>query len=933
MNLSASPSWLSSRPSSRSNLSLRQTGSKAPSFFSKALRSVAISTISAVITLILFLTAPLLAQTAPSTAPPKGAIAPYDLRVEYLTNPLGVDVAKPRFFWKNRHSERGQSQTAFELIVSSSPSADTGDMWESGKISSDSSIQIVYGGKPLASNRTYYWKVRIYDSEDKASPWSEVARFDTGLLAPSDWKGQWIGSDGLLRREFILPEEPRRARAYIAGLGYYELRLNGRKVGNHVLDPGWTNYKKRVLYATYDVTRLLRKGKNAIGVMLGQGWYKSRALMFELYVEDASGNVTEIHSDSSWQTARGPIVEDSIYHGETYDARLEQPGWDRPDFAAPAAATPAGWHPASLVEGPGGVLSSQMMPAIQVIETIVPLTMTNPAPGVYVFDLGQNISGWAQLRVNGPAGTDIRLRFSELLYDNGLINQENLRSARAEDHYILRGDGATEVWEPRFTYHGFRYIEVTGFPGTPRLDSIRGRVVHTAVSPAGNFSASTQILNDIQHLILWGQKTNLHSIPTDCCQRDERMGWMGDAQVTAEEAMMNFDMAAFYTNFLRTIRDEQAADGSITDTVPHVWGQRPADPAWGTAYPLIAWYMYQNYGDRRLIEDYYDSLKKYVEFLRGKAENGLLKYSYYGDWVAIDKCPGSLVSTFYYYYDTKILADMARLINKTADAQAYDKLAGEIKTAFNREFFDPKTRHYGPTQTANALPLFIGLATDKERGPAWSELFNDLVYEHNSHLTTGIIGTKYILDVLTSTGNSDLAYDILTKTDFPSYGYMLKNGATTLWEIWQQREGPSMNSHNHPMFGSIGAWFYRALAGINIAPDSEAYKKLVIKPQMVRDLTHASGSLSTINGEVSCAWSKGDRHVKLEAVIPVGSEALIYIPVFKLRNLQLTEGGTVVFADSQLKTSLPGIKSIEAKGGNLIIQVGSGRYAFKLTGE
>jgi len=457
--------------------------------------------------------------------------------------------------------------------------------------------------------------------------------------------------------------------------------------------------------------------------------------------------------------------------------------------------------------------------------------------------------------------------------------------------------------------------------------------VHTAVSPAGNFSASTQILNDIQHLILWGQKTNLHSIPTDCCQRDERMGWMGDAQVTAEEAIMNFDMAAFYTNFLRTIRDEQAADGSITDTVPHLWGQRPADPAWGTAYPLIAWYMYQNYGDRRLIEDYYDSLKKYVEFLRSKAENGLLKYSYYGDWVAIDKCPGSLVSTFYYYYDTKILADMARLINRQAEAQAYDRLAAEIKAAFNREFFDQKTRHYGPTQTANALPLFIGLATDKERGSAWSELFNDLVYEHDSHLTTGIIGTKYILDVLTSTGNSDLAYDILTRTDFPSYGYMIKNGATTLWEIWQKREGPSMNSHNHPMLGSIGAWFYRALAGINIAPDSVGYKKLVIKPQMVRDLTHASGSLSTINGEVGCAWSKGDRHVKLEAVIPVGSEALIYIPVFKLRNLQLTEGGTVVFADNQLKTSLPGIKSIEAKGGNLIIQVGSGRYSFKLTGE
>ena len=950
MNLSASPaglprpsSRLSSRFSSGSKLSLKHTGSKAWGFFTKASRSGAISaisailTISAVVVLALFLAAsPLLAQTSPSAAPPKGALAPYDLRVEYLTNPLGVDTPQPRFFWKNRHSERGQSQTAFELIVSSSPSADTGDLWESGKTSGNSSIQIVYGGKPLASNRTYYWKVRIYDSDDKPSPWSEVARFDTGLLSPSDWKGQWIGSDGLLRHEFTLPEEPRRARAYISGLGYYELHLNGRRVGNHVLDPGWTDYKKRVLYATYDVTRLLRKGKNAIGVMLGQGWYKSRCLMFQLYIEDASGNVTEIHSDTSWQTARGPVLEDSIYHGETYDAQLEQPGWDRPDFAAPAAPAPAAagsWHQATAVEAPGGVLSSQMMPAIQVIETIVPLTMTNPAPGVYVFDLGQNLSGWAQLRVSGPAGTNVRLRFSELLYDNGMINQENLRSARAEDHYILRGDGTTEVWEPRFTYHGFRYIEVTGFPGTPRLDSVRGRVVHTAVSPTGNFSASTQILNDIQHLILWGQKTNLHSIPTDCCQRDERMGWMGDAQVTAEEAMMNFDMAAFYTNFLRNIRDEQAADGSITDTVPHIWGQRPADPAWGTAYPLIAWYMYQYYGDRRLIEDYYDSLKKYVEFLRSKSENGLLKYSYYGDWVAIEKCPGSLVSTFYYYYDTRVLADMARLINKPADAQAYDKLAADIKAAFNREFFDPKTRSYGPTQTANALPLFIGLATDKERGPAWSELFNDLVYEHDSHLTTGIIGTKYILDVLTSTGNSDLAYDILTKTDFPSYGYMLKNGATTLWEIWQKREGPSMNSHNHPMFGSIGAWFYRALAGINIAPDSAAYKKLVIKPQMVRDLTHASGSINTINGEVGCAWSRGDRQVKLEAVIPVGSEAEIYIPVFKLRNLKLSEGGTVVFADNQLKTSLPGIKSIEQKGGNLIIRVGSGRYSFKLTGE
>ncbi|MGB9835837.1 MAG: family 78 glycoside hydrolase catalytic domain [Candidatus Saccharicenans sp.] len=853
--------------------------------------------------------------------------APYDLRVEYLTDPLGVDVRKPRFFWKNAHSERGQAQSAYELVVSTSSEAQEADMWGSGKVSSDSSIQVVYEGKPLESNRTYYWKVRVWDSQGRVSPWSRVARFDTGLFSAADWKGEWIGGENLLRKEFDLPAAPRRARVFISGLGYYELRINGRKVGDHVLDPGWTTFSKRVLYVTYDVTRALRQGRNAIGVMLGQGKYNGRALMFQLYVEGEDGSLVEIHSDSTWKTSPGPILEDNVYNGETYDARLEQPGWDRPGFEE------KGWKPAEKVQGPGGVLSAQLMPAIKVVDTIVPLTMTNPAPGVYVFDLGQNISGWAQLRVRGPRGTDVRLRFAELLYENGLINQENLRSARAEDHYILKGEGE-EVWEPRFTYHGFRYIEVTGFPGTPKIDSVRGRVVHTAVSPAGNFSCSKQILNDIQRLILWGQKTNLHSIPTDCDQRDERMGWMGDAQVTAEEAIMNYDMAAFYTNFLRDIRDVQGEDGSITDTVPHIWGSRPADPAWGTAYPLIAWYMYQYYGDKRILEEHYDSLKKYVEFLRRKAENGLVKFSHYGDWVAIDKCPGSLVSAFYYYYDVKILAEAARVLGKQLEADLYSKLAAQIKDSFNREFLDPTTRNYaGGSQTANTLPLFIGLVPDNARGSVWGNLFNDLVYKHDSHLTTGIIGTKYILDVLTMFGNSDLAYDIMTKTDFPSYGYMVKNGATTLWELWQKREGPSMNSHNHPMFGSIGAWFYRALAGINLAPDSTAYKKLIIRPQMVRDLTHASGSIYTINGQVSCSWEKADRKIKVSVDIPVGSQAEIYIPVFKLRNLKLYEGQTIFWADNEIKNKIPGVEGVELKGGNFIIRAGSGSYHFVLEGE
>lgn len=865
-------------------------------------------------------------------------LPPFDLRVEYLRNPLGVDTPYPRFFWKNRHLKRGQKQTAYQLIVSSRQEASSGDLWDSGKVQDDSSIQIVYRGKPLESNRTYYWKVRVWDKDGKVSPWSEVARFDTGLFQASDWKGELITGDNLFRHEFELKDAPRRARAYICGLGYYELRINGQKIGDHVLDPGWTTYSKRVLYVTYDVTSSLRKGRNAIGVMLGYGWSKTKILLFQLYVETQDGQLIEIHSDEQWKTARGPIVEDSIYHGETYDARLEEQGWDLPGFNDQA------WKKAQKAEPPGGVLSSQMMPAIKIVDTLVPIKMTSPAPGVYVFDLGQNISGWAQLKVSGPRGTDIRLRFAELLYENGMINQENLRSARAEDHYILKGEGE-EIWEPRFTYHGFRYIEVTGFPGTPKIDSIRGRVVHTAVSAVGNFACSNGLLNDLQRIILWGQKTNLHSIPTDCCQRDERMGWLGDAHVTAEEAIMNFDLAAFYTNFLRNIRDVQGEDGSITDTVPHVWGSRPADPAWGTAYPLIAWYMYLYYGDRRLLEEHYEPLKKYVEFLRSKAENDLVKFSHYGDWVAIDKCPGSLVSSFYYYYDVKILAEIARILGQMKEADYYSKLAISIKEAFNREYFDPATRNYaGGSQTANTLPLFLDLVPDQYRRGVWANLFNDLVYKNDSHLTTGIIGTKYIFDVLTRFGNSDLAYDLLTKTDYPSYGYMIKNGATTLWELWQLREGPSMNSHNHPMFGSVGAWLYRALVGINLAlnpqggaeltPEGIAFKKIIIKPQMVRDLTYASASINTIIGEISCSWEKGDRKIKLEVNIPVGCEAEIYLPPFRLRNLRLQESSIPIWSEGETKVqAVSGLESVEFKAGYVIVQVGSGKYFFELIGN
>jgi alpha-L-rhamnosidase len=855
-----------------------------------------------------------------------GPLAPTALRCEYLVNPMGIDMPKPRFFWVLEYPERGQVQSAYQIIVSTDPKAAAGDIWDSGKAASSKSTQIAFAGKALESGKSYFWKARTWDRQGRESAWSAVARFDTGLFNRADWKGVWIGKKNQLRKEFTLKGRVKRARAYISGLGYSELRLNGRKAGNHVLDPAWTTYDKRVLYVTYDVTSSLREGANTVAVTLGNGWYKSRALLLQINIELEDGTTASVVSDATWKCADGPIFEDSIYNGESYDARRETPGWDRAGF------DDKDWPAVEAIKGPAGVLSAQLMPAIEVIDTIVPLKMSSPLPGVFVFDMGQNFSGWARLRVEGPRGTDVRLRFAELLYDNGTLNQENLRSAQAEDHYVLKGEGE-EMWEPRFTYHGFRYVEVAGFPGTPKLDSIRGRVVHSAVEPVGSFAASKDILNSLQRIITWGQKTNLHSIPTDCDQRDERMGWMGDAQGTAEEAIMNFDMAAFYTNFVRDIRDIQDEKGRLSDTVPHIWGGENSDPAWATAYPLICWYMYQYYGDTRVLEEHYDALRKYVEFLRTKAENGLVKFSSYGDWVAIEKCPGSIVSSFYYLYDVRILADAARITGRTQDAALYDKLAADIRTAFNKEYYSPKTGDYADgTQTANTLPLFLGIPTEKEGG-AWGRLFDDIVYKHNSHLTTGIIGTKYIMELLTQTGALDLAYDIAVKTDYPSWGYMIVNGATTLWELWQKREGPSMNSHNHPMFGSVGSWLYKALAGINLAPGTTGFEKILIAPGTVRDLMHASGSTMTVRGEVACAWSRTERTVRVEVTIPGGSEAEIVIPKLNIRNVKVSEGGQTVWTADQFVVGAAGVISAVDKDGAIRIKTGGGRYVFVLEGD
>jgi alpha-L-rhamnosidase len=869
---------------------------------------------------LLFVTAISLAWTQPQ--PPTG------LRTEYLVNPEVVDVARPRFSWVLEHTERGQRQTAWQILVSTRPEVNVGDVWDSGRVEGAQSTHVTYNGKPLESGRTYYWKVRWWDAAGQASPYSRPARFTMGLLNPSDWKGRWIGGANQLRKEFNLAARPVRARAFISGLGYYELRINGRKVGDHVLDPGWTTYDKRVLYTSYDVTDLLRQGANAVGIILGQGWYGARAALLQLNIEMEGGQRTEVVTDASWKVRQGPILSDSIYDGETYDARLETPGWDRPGFVD------VGWQAATLVDPPKGQLSAQMMPPIRVTDTIVPLRMWSPRPGVYVFDMGQNFAGWCQLRVRGPRGTAVRLRHAELVYDNGMINVENIRRARATDTYILRGDGDEEIWEPRFTYHGFRYVEVTGYPGTPRLDSIRGRVVHTDVKPHGNFVASKQILNRIQHLILWGIRSNLHSVPTDCNQRDERMGWMADAHLYTEPTLWNYDSAAFYANFLRNIRDIQGPDGSVTDTVPHKYGRRPADPAWGAAYPLITWYLYLYHGDRRVLEEHFEGIKAWTDFQRSQAKDGILSYSYYGDWVPIERTPGELVSTFYYYYSAHLTSRMAQILGRKTEAEAYAKLADEIRDAFNKRFLNPDGTYANRTQTAHTLALYLDLVPKERRGAVSSYLRDDIIYRNNTHLTTGIIGTKYIMELLTRQGQTHLAYDLATQTTYPSWGYMVENGATTLWELWQNKTGPGMNSHNHPMFGSVGAWFYKALAGIDLDPERPGFERIRIVPGAVRDLDWVSGDTETLRGRVLSQWSRTPESFRLEVIIPVGSTAEVHLP--KLNNWQeveVTESGRTVWKGDQFATGVPGISAGRQTRDEIILEVGSGRYLFEVRGK
>jgi len=893
-------------------------------------------------------------------------LAPGGLRCEFLTQPLGLDVAEPRLSWVLQSSDaaaRGEAQTGYRILVASTAARlarDEGDLWDSGRAESDRSIHVVYAGKPLASHARCHWKVRTWDQDGRASAWSPAALWTMGILRPEEWRAKWIGLDGgdeapkddefrrlparHLRHEFTVGRKVRQATASISGLGLYELYLNGRRVGDHVLAPALSEYSKRVFYDTFDVTDALAQGKNALGVVLGNGrWYAMRVkvptemnnygypkLILQLRIEYEDGAVEEVVSDEAWRvTAAGPIRANNEYDGEEYDARREMPGWDRAGF------DDAGWPKAQLVAPPQGALAAPQAEPIKAGEVLKPLAVTQPKPGAFIFDMGQNLVGWCRLAVRGPKGTTITLRHAETLRPDGTLYLDNIRSARVTDRYTLKGEG-TEAWEPRFTYHGFRYVEVTGWPGEPKLSDIQGCAVHDAVREAGGFECSSDLLNTLHRNIAWGLRGNYRSVPTDCPQRDERQGWLGDRGAEERGETYLFDIAALYANWMRHIQDCQAPSGSIPDVCPSYWPSIRSDSVtWPGLYPIVLGALYDQYGDRRVLESHYPSARKWVDFMAGFLKDGLIARDGYGDWCVppekqelihsndpARKTPGEVLATTYYYHILQEMGRYAAILGKADDARDWAARAETLKDAFNRRCFNEAGGFYGNgSQTSQVLPLAFGMAPEARRERVVRHLLDKIERESKGHVGTGLVGTAWLMRTLSDAGHADVACEIATQTTYPSWGYMASKGATTVWELWNgDTADPAMNSGNHLMLiGDLAIWMHEYLGGIRPDPERPGFKHVILRPVPTGNLRWAKTAYESMHGRIESAWKIEGGTFVWSILVPPNATATVYVPTKD--PAAVTEGGKPA-------AEAAGVKFLRAEAGAAAFEVGSGRYTF-----
>ena len=964
-------------------------------------------------------------------------------RCEYKENSLGIDAAHPRLSWQLQSDTRGQRQSAYKIIVAGSVAAlvsGRGILWDSGKVASARSTDVEYNGRTLRSDQRYWWRVSVWDKDGKSAPRAAQGFWQMGLLKPSDWKGQWITArtprdtkiDGntlppcpYVRRAFTINKAVKQATVFATARGLYELHLNGAKVGNALLAPGWTDYRKRIEYQAYDVTGALRRGANMVGAVLGDGWYcgyvgfarqrnlygTQPALRLQINIEYTDGTRQVVATSRNWRGRTGPITYSDMLQGEEYDARAELADWDRPGGSAASwlpVSTPVTGSPAkqvsvtpsltALVEGntlsvtagnslggdpayntvkflrvqytlggaahtrtvregetlhipgpgeapgklvirravygaidePNGpaALVAPLGPPIRVTQYMPTRRVLRPAPGTYLFDIGQNMVGWARLRVRGAAGTRVKMRFGEVLNPNGTLYTTNLRSAHATDTYICRGGGAYEIWEPHFTFHGFRYVEVTGYPGTPRPDALIGCVVGSDTPPTGTFTCSSPLVRKLQHNIVWGQRGNFVGVPTDCPQRDERLGWMGDAQIFARTATYNRDVAGFYEDWIRSVGDGQSAEGGFSDVSPRVVDQSDGAPAWGDAGVIVPWTVYQAYGDTRVLRQHWGAMNRWMDYITSKNPNGLWlqrRNNDFGDWLSISaNTPKEVLGTAYYAYDAFLMARMARALGRTREAAHYNSLFAHIRSAFDAAYVSPEGRIKGDTQTVYVLALRFGLLPHTLR-PAAAQRLADNIVARKNHLSTGFVGVGYLCPVLSETGHNDIAYRLLLQDTFPSWGYSIRQGATTIWERWDgytKEKGfqdPGMNSFNHYSLGSVGQWLYQDVAGIDTDPNQPGYQHILLHPHPGPGLTMARATYNSAQGMIVSDWKVSGGRLLWNVTVPTNTTATAWLPTRDAR--AVTEEGQEIGAGM-------GIVRRRVEPGCAVYELQSGTYHF-----
>ncbi len=891
-----------------------------------------------------------------------------NLRCEMLVNPLGIDASQPRFSWQLESTQRNVVQTSYQIIVSSSEQklkAGNGDLWRSEMVNNSKSLLINYGGKALQPATKYFWKVKVITNRGEATC-NENAFFSTGLLDTGNWKAKWIGYDKAsawdsitqwsrlsaryLRKEFQNTSAVKRATVYISGLGMYELYINGKRIGNQVLAPNPTDYRKSFFYNTHDVTTEIKKGTNAIATILGNGRfftmrqnYKMQKhntfgypkLLLQLEIEYVDGSKKTVVSDESWKlNVDGPIRTNNEYDGEEYDATKEFPGWDRAGF------NDGKWLQPELVAAPAGKMIAQFSAPMKVMQTIRPASVKDIGNGKFILDMGQNFAGWIKLKnINGKRGDKITMKFAESLKANGELFIANLRDAKVTDVYTFGnsplGDGG---WNPSFVYHGFRYVEVTGFPGNPMINNFEGQLVYDALETTGSFQTSNATINAIYKNAWWGIASNYKGMPVDCPQRNERQPWLGDRVIGAQGESFMFDNATLYAKWMDDIQQSQKDEGAIPDVAPAFWNYYSDDVTWPAAFITISNNLYNQFADIKPIQKNYASMRKWMWYMRDKyLVNNIMTRDKYGDWCvppenlqlifAKDSArltDGKLIATAYYYKLLAYMQRFAKLTGNEADVKEYTELADKIRAAFQDKFYNPaKSNYSNNTITANLLPLYFGICPDSLRDRVFENIYHKIHVESKDHISTGLIGTQYLFRGLTEYNHADLAFKLASNKTYPSYGYMVENGATTIWELWNGNTAdPNMNSQNHVMMlGDLITWFYENLAGIRTDKEAVGFKKITMKPSLPADLQFVNASYKSSYGLIKSNWKKENGILEWTISIPANTSARILIPAKALE--EVTESGRPLRQAGEVQL-LPFLKDDV-----VVVEVPSGEYQFR----